>query len=123
LIENLNETRVSNVVKENINLQNDHRNSVALIDQIINDCKMLISEERLSKEVKNKRFKQQTSSKMQNNKDFPITHDSILADKLLYLSKLVDSLKTRMSIIEDENNFLRSEYSKVSQASMQMNKT
>lgn len=41
-------------------------------------------------------------------------NDSALANKLRYLSKLFDSLKTRMSIIEDENSFLRTEYSKLS---------
>lgn len=38
LLENLNDTKVSNVVKENKKLLSDHNNALKIIDKMIDSC-------------------------------------------------------------------------------------
>ena len=43
LLENLNQTKVSNVVEENRILKNDQKEAGKVVDQILSDCKPLIT--------------------------------------------------------------------------------
>lgn len=120
LVENLNETRVSNVVKENRHLINDHISAANLIEKIMNDSKQLLVDDGLNQKQK-KRVSQTKQAK--SDKTHTLLSSIILTDKLALLQKTFDSIKTRISIVEDENNFLRQEYSKVSKANIQMSKS
>ena len=42
LVENLNETKISNVVKENHRLMEDQRKAISIIDELTNECKQII---------------------------------------------------------------------------------
>ena len=116
LVENLNETKISNVVKENHILLKDQQNAISKIQQMIQDCSSFIVDEcwggHKPAKQQNKGEEKENSSRFSNLK---------LSDYLFKLTKLVDQTKNRIGILEEENQFLRNEYTKVSKVNIQLN--
>lgn len=61
------------------------------------------------------------AQKANDEKDSSRFSNLKLSDHIVKLKKLVDQIKNRIGILEEENQFLRNEYTKVSKVNIQLN--
>eukprot|EP00347_Sterkiella_histriomuscorum_P000056 403377354 len=133
LVENLNTTKISNVVKENHIMIEDQRKMQSVIDKLLKDCQEVIDEDE-------NMFKKYSSTSSHNHHfNIPqiltpkvLTQNTmkensnelsvVLSHKLEQLLALVDSIKNRVSLLDDENCFLRSEYQRLTKQNLNINK-
>ncbi|CDW77268.1 UNKNOWN [Stylonychia lemnae] len=126
LVENLNETKISNVVKENHRMLEDQKKIAVVIDGILHDCQKIIDEEEnIFKKFTDSdvnHYQLRMSNLLGNNNGQKNPQSIVLADKILKLQDLVDSITNRISILDDENSFLRSEYQRLTKQNLYFNK-
>lgn len=109
-MENLNETKISNVVKENQQLREDQRKCLGIMDKLIAESRHIIQEDEnfMKQSVGSNYYFRMSSSR--KSRELGIPSNSALSERMEQLHSLVESIKTRKSIQDDENSFLRAEH-------------